>query len=123
MRSSDDDAKFGTVMRALAAVFRQEVTPAMLEGYWMGVGDLTVDELERGARRAIRECRFMPVPAEIRELAGRGKDRRPYHEEHRALPGAERKQIAASWSRQLGAHSEPTEAKAVVGELVRRMRK
>jgi hypothetical protein len=97
----------------MATVFRTELTPTMLELYWMGLEDLEPPELGKAAARAMRECRFMPVPAELRELAGRGKDARPYHREWQDVAAAERRRIQDSWippERQLAAHMEPEAA-------------
>lgn len=63
-------ARFALVVNALAALFHREISEAMLHGFWIGLDDLPIEAVERGAARAMRESRFMPTPAELRELAG-----------------------------------------------------
>lgn len=58
----------------LAAVFGKAISPAMLQGYALGLDGLSAEALERAVKRAIKECRFMPSPAELRDLAGEGQD-------------------------------------------------
>jgi len=67
----DSDRKeFGIVIFGLASTFGRETGQAMLQGYWMGLEDLDLDDVKRGATRAMRESKFMPSVAELRELAG-----------------------------------------------------
>jgi len=58
--------KFGVVLQTLAETFNRQITPLMLEGYWMGLQDLPETEIAAAARLALRACRFMPTPADIR---------------------------------------------------------
>lgn len=67
---NSDRAQFGLAVSALAAVFRQEPTEALLEGYWMGLSDLELGSVQQAIARAMRSARFMPVVVELRELAG-----------------------------------------------------
>lgn len=67
---SIDKAQFAGLLEALATTFGKQVDKAMLLGYWMGLSDLTESALERACMKAIRTCKFMPKPAELRELAG-----------------------------------------------------
>lgn len=55
------------IVEGLAAMFRTEVTKALLEGYWLGLSDLDYEEVKRAAVDAIRTCRFMPTVSELRE--------------------------------------------------------
>jgi hypothetical protein len=84
-------------------------TPAQIEGYRMSLADMPIEALERGIRVALRKSRSLPRPVEIREMAGRGPDVRPYHLPYVGESRAERKRIAASWEpvrRALAAASE-----------------
>lgn len=54
----------------LSETFRQPLTEAAARGYVMALDDLTPELVQVGMRRALRECRFMPTPMELRELAG-----------------------------------------------------
>lgn len=65
----------------VASTLRQEVTPLLLEGFCLALADLTPHELRQAIERALRECKFMPSPAELRAFAGHRRDRleAPYH--------------------------------------------
>ena len=68
-----DAERFAIVMNALGAAFNRPITPAVLTAYEMGLEGLTINEIEAAAKRALQTCRFMPTPAELRELAGDAK--------------------------------------------------
>ena len=68
-----DRKGFRELIEALAAAFNAEVSEALFTGYWMGLQDLQLSDLRRAGADAIRDCQFMPKPAELRELAGAGK--------------------------------------------------
>ena len=65
-----DFDEFAIIIAGMAATFRQEATEALLTGYRMGLGDLTIDDIRAAAARAMRSSRFLPTVAELRELAG-----------------------------------------------------
>jgi len=58
------------LIAALAATFNREADEAMFEGYELGLCDLPVPAVKLAVGRAIRECKFMPTVAELRELSG-----------------------------------------------------
>ena len=62
--------RFGTAIAAMAATFRQEATRALVKGYELGLEDLPIASIEQAVARALRQCKFMPSAAELRELAG-----------------------------------------------------
>ena len=68
--NANERADFVEVVCALAATCRQEASEAMLTGYWMGLEDLPLAAVRRAAVRAMRERKFMPTVAELRELCG-----------------------------------------------------
>jgi hypothetical protein len=118
-----DREKFTIGLRALAAAFRTEVTEALIEGYWLGLEDIELALVGAAMRRALRECRFMPTPAELR---GFGR-----HAQAVALPPAdqcraerrrleaERERVRASWSRQLEAvRADGERGPVAIGELL-----
>lgn len=70
MNRSTDSERFGALIAGMAAMFSREATEAMLAGYWLGLGDLPIEAVERAVAAGIRSCKFMPVAAELRELAG-----------------------------------------------------
>lgn len=69
-----DDERFAMAITALAESYRQKVTPGLFHGYRMGLAGLTTTDIERACALALQKCKFMPVPAELRELAGTGGD-------------------------------------------------
>lgn len=66
---------FAAMMAMLSEMFGRQVTDVLVEGYWIALQDLTEDELQTATQRALAECKFMPAPAEIRELSGRRQKR------------------------------------------------
>jgi len=68
-----DAERFAIVMNALGAAFNRPITPAVLTAYEMGLDGLAIEEIEAAAKRALKTCKFMPTPAELRELAGDAK--------------------------------------------------
>jgi len=65
-----DRDEFRTLIQALAATFRVEVTTALEVGYWLGLRDLPIRAIGAAVAAAITECKFMPVPRELRDRAG-----------------------------------------------------
>ena len=55
---------------ALGLPPRPEVSELLFESYHLGLEGIPVDAIERAAKRALQTCKFMPSPAELRELAG-----------------------------------------------------
>lgn len=62
--------KLAIIVGALCEAFRQKSTPATIMAYEWGLEGLTLEAIERAARQAMRQSKFMPSPAELRELAG-----------------------------------------------------
>jgi hypothetical protein len=62
--------QFVQMILALAATFRTEATEPLYEGYWMGLGDLSLGRVKAAAVAAMHSQKFMPTVAELRELAG-----------------------------------------------------
>lgn len=81
---SNDKPAFAKLLLALASTFRQEIVEDAAEGYWLGLNDLDLGAVTQGVKACLRECRFMPAPAEIRERSG------PANVERRALEAWER---------------------------------
>ena len=54
----------------LAETFRQKISPELLEAYRIGLEGIDPAALKRAVHAALRTCRFMPTPVELRELAG-----------------------------------------------------
>lgn len=64
-----DQKAFKLLLLSLGAAFNVQVTPAILEAYWLGLEDLPIDDAAKGVKRCISECEFMPRPVHIREKA------------------------------------------------------
>jgi hypothetical protein len=58
------------VVTMLAEAFGQRITPIRLMAYDAGLSDVPLASLNAAVVRAIRESRFMPTVAELRELCG-----------------------------------------------------
>lgn len=78
MRPSEKP-RFVTALQALFAMWQQELTDALSLGYWMGLKDLELSEVEAAIWRAVKECGFLPKVKDIREKAGRGPGTPPYY--------------------------------------------
>lgn len=56
----------------LGEAYRQSVSAVTIEAYAAGLEGLTDDQVLRAGKRALQTSKFMPTPAEIRDLAGAG---------------------------------------------------
>lgn len=61
-----------TGIAALFELHGKEISPVLLGLYWEALRDLTPAQFREATGRALRECKFLPKPAELRELAGNG---------------------------------------------------
>jgi hypothetical protein len=68
-----DRGKFLVGFNRLAAAFGKDATKILAEVWWTALEDIDDDSFARAVLAAERDCRFMPVPAEMRELAGASK--------------------------------------------------
>jgi hypothetical protein len=68
--TDDDLAAFGQAMTLLAETMNEPMSPARIEGYWLALEDLTLDEVRTAVRQALREqTEYFPKPAKLREYA------------------------------------------------------
>jgi len=65
----DDRPRLARILAVLGETFNEPVSDIRAEGYLMGLNDLSIEQVEQGARRALKESKFFPRPAEIRALA------------------------------------------------------
>ena len=65
-----DRGSFESLVLALAATFRVEATASLKVGYWLGLRDLSLSQLQTAVGKAMATCRYMPTPRELRDLAG-----------------------------------------------------
>lgn len=56
----------------LCEAFNRKPTDATFAAYEIGLNGISEDGVERAAAVALQRCKFMPTPAELRELAGTG---------------------------------------------------
>lgn len=70
MVDPDDKKAFAAVIGGLAVSTGKEADSILLKAYWVGLEDLPIDAVQRAAMKALRESKFMPSVAELRELAG-----------------------------------------------------
>jgi len=64
---------FAALMSGMAEVFPgkgSEFTTAKAKIYWFALKDVGKDGINTAVKRALQTCRFMPTPAELRDLAG-----------------------------------------------------
>ncbi len=71
-----DMPRLARVLAVLAETFNETVSDLRADGYMMGLNDLTIDQVESAARLALKESKFFPRPAELRELAVGSSDDR-----------------------------------------------
>lgn len=62
-------------VKMLSEYFRCPLTEAAVKAYMIGLDGLPQGELEAAARRAIAECRFMPMVSELRAFAAASRPR------------------------------------------------
>ncbi len=67
MDNGDREA-FANAISMMHVTMGVEATTQKLRGYWMTLADLTIEEVERGVYEAMKRNKFLPKPAEIREL-------------------------------------------------------
>lgn len=67
---AEDKAAFSVAIGAMLETFGVESTKAILLGYWLGLNDLELHQVEAAVSSAIRNCKFTPKPFELRELIG-----------------------------------------------------
>lgn len=68
--NQSEEREFSRMFSVLAATFRVESSTALLEGYWLGLEDMPLEQVRTAVKRALRECKFMPTAFELRSLSG-----------------------------------------------------
>ena len=61
-------AAVAACVAVLAEAFGRTPSPTTFRAYEWGLDGLTPIQIEQAARQALRTCRFMPSPSELREL-------------------------------------------------------
>ncbi len=70
MNEPDRTKRLAIVVGVLAEAYRREITDVTIKAYEMGLQGVPIADIERATQRAVETCKFMPVPSELRELAG-----------------------------------------------------
>lgn len=65
-----DHEKFGTIIAGMSETFRQKLTPAGVEGFWIGLSDLSIEQVGQAVMLALRSSKWMPTVSELRGFAG-----------------------------------------------------
>lgn len=91
---SKDKAEFKNIITALGTMTGTKIDKMLLRLYWGALEDLAYDEFENAAMKAVKNCKFMPKPAEILEFAGKG---------HSATQDNAKDKASAAWVAVAGA--------------------
>ena len=69
---SSEKPSFAGVLAMLAETFNTDIGPRGVDGYWVALQTLSFADFTAAVHACLRECRFMPKPAEILERAPAG---------------------------------------------------
>lgn len=64
-----DDERFANAITALVESYRQKASAGLYHGYRLGLGGIAIKSVEKACCLALQRSKFMPSPAELRELA------------------------------------------------------
>jgi hypothetical protein len=70
MATKNRAAGIASLVTWLAEAFSRSVTQATFRAYELGLDGIPLERIEAAVRFALQTCKFMPSPAELRELAG-----------------------------------------------------
>lgn len=66
--TNDDRIEFAKTLAAMAAAYDFECDEACAEGFWITLNDLPLDKVKAAIHKLMRESKFRPKAAEIREI-------------------------------------------------------
>jgi hypothetical protein len=66
----EEKPEFAVAIGAMCAAFGTDASKALILGFWMGLSDLTLADVQQAVARSMRECQHLPRPVELRRLAG-----------------------------------------------------
>ncbi len=66
----EDKPEFAVAIGAMCAAFGTDASKALILGYWMGLSDLSLTDVQQAVGRSMRESQYLPKPVELRRLAG-----------------------------------------------------
>jgi hypothetical protein len=64
------DSRLAVAVAVLGESYGRQITTTTIQAYEMGLAGLPIVSIERAVQRAVTERKFMPTPAELRELSG-----------------------------------------------------
>ena len=62
----EDRPRFAHVLLGLCETFGRDCTEGLIEGYWLALSDLNLDEFGNNAARCLKTSTFMPMPVDLR---------------------------------------------------------
>jgi len=62
------DKIFKELMATLSVIHDKPLTDSLISIYWAVLKEYEIDELKKGFRRAVEECKFFPKPSDLVEL-------------------------------------------------------
>ena len=71
--SPEDGKRFRDLIRGMGRMFGAEPDALVLDAYWLALRDWDYAELEAAAAHLMRTAKFMPRPADFRELRKAGE--------------------------------------------------
>jgi hypothetical protein len=86
---AEEFAEFSDAIESLFVGMGAESTKMTYKAYWIGLSDLSLQELQVAVCKAMQSCKSVPKPAELRELVqGKQQDRAEiaWSELQRAIP-------------------------------------
>jgi len=63
-----DFTRFRAVLAGMAELYQRELTPALLDAYWLALRDWTLAEFQQAAGHLMAQATFMPRPSEFNAL-------------------------------------------------------
>lgn len=60
--------QFVQCLHVLSEAFKEPMSPLRVDGYWLGLSDLTLEQVKTACAHAIRGAQFFPRPVELREF-------------------------------------------------------
>lgn len=61
--------RFAECIGVLAEAFQKQITPITIRAYQLALSDVPIEQVEKAALRAMRENKFFPAAAELRQIA------------------------------------------------------
>ena len=68
--NASERKRFAMAVGVLGETYGRQITEVTIRAYEIGMAGIPIQAIESAVNRAVTEKKFMPVPAELRELAG-----------------------------------------------------